>query len=333
MRLALVLPALLDSVGADAPPIRAPALAELLAWSGEPSRNMDGLDAEIASRYGIARQADWPLAAIRAASLGVVTGTAYWLAADPVTLVVGRDEVSFSGVVDDLGGADADALVSTLNAHFAGDGIDFVSPRPDALFARLADAPRLVTHPPAMTPARPLRSRLPEGPDAPKFRRWQSEIQMLLHEHPVNVGREEKGRPPVNGVWFSGGGVLPPRPSPPPAIRTYANAGIAVALAAHVGAPARPLPPGIASAFENEGDELVVVAFASDSTLAEIERSHAAPARDALARGRLADVSILAQHAGDAVCWRARRPGFWQRITGGTRRRDLAAQIAAAVRE
>ena len=76
MRLVLVLPALLDSVGADAPPIRAPALADLLAWSGRPSRDADGLDAEIASRYGIVRQADWPLAAIRAAALGVVTGTA-----------------------------------------------------------------------------------------------------------------------------------------------------------------------------------------------------------------------------------------------------------------
>src|SRR5262249_30518048 len=163
-------------------------------------------------------------------------------------------------------------------------------------------------------------------------RRWQSEIQMLLHEHPVNVEREKEGRPAVNGVWFSEGGVLPPRPSPPPAIRTYASAGIAVALAVHVGAPAQPLPPGIATVFANEGGELVVVALGSDITVAEIERSHAAPARDALARGRLAEVSILAQHAGDAVCWRPRRPGLWQRIAG-TRRRDLAAQIAVAVRE
>jgi hypothetical protein len=332
MQLVLVLPALLDSVGAGAAPVCAPAVAELLAWSGRASHNADGLDAEIASRYGIVRQADWPLASIRAASLGLATGTAYWLAADPVTFVVGRDEASFSGIVDDLESPDAAALVSTLNAHFSGDGIEFAAPRPDAIFARLSTAPRLVTHSPTVTPGRPLRSRLPEGPDAPKFRRWQSEIQMLLHEHPVNVERETKGRPPVNGVWFSGGGVLPPPPSHAPTIRTYADSGVAAALAAHRGAPARPLATGIAGELERPSDsELVVVALAPGVALAEIERAYAAPARDALARGRLRGVSILAQRAGDAVCWQARRPGLWRRIAGRARRHDAAAEIAAAI--
>jgi len=331
MQLVLVLPGLLDPVAAAR--ASAPAIAELLGWSGAPSRNADGVDAEIASRYGVARQTDWPLAAIRAASLGLVTGDAYWLAADPVTLVVGRDDVAFSGIVDDLTTTDAAALVTTLNAHFAGDDIELTAPKPDAFFARLTAAPRLATHPPAATPERPLRLRLPEGPDAPKFRRWQSEIQMLLHEHPVNVEREKNGCPPVNGVWFSGGGVLPQRASPSPLIRTFANAGIAVALAAHAGTPARPLPASIAASLDGAGDaELLVVALASDVAVAEIDRSWAAPAREALARGRLEQVSILAQDAGDAILWRTRRPGLWQRIAAPTRRHDLAAELAAARR-
>jgi hypothetical protein len=164
MLLILVLPGLLEPRGTGAAPIRAPALAELLALSRPPSRNADGLDAAIASRYGIERQADWPLAAIRAASLGLPTGDAYWLAADPVTLVVGRDEVAFSGIVDDLTSTDADALIATLNAHFVDDGVTFVAPKPDAIFARLAAVPRLTTHPPAATPGEPLRIRLPEAP-------------------------------------------------------------------------------------------------------------------------------------------------------------------------
>ena len=334
MQLVLVLPGLLDTVGADAAPARAPALAELLGWSGAPSRNADGLDAEIASHYGIARQTDWPLAAIRAAALGLPTGDLYWLAADPVTLVVGRDEVAFSGIVDDLASTDAATLIATLNAHFARDGIGFAAPRPDAIFARLAAAPRLATHPPAATPDRPLRLRLPEGADAPKFRRWQSEIQMLLHEHPINVEREKNGRPPVNGIWFSAGGVLPPRPSPSPTIRTFASAGIAVALATHVGASAQPLPANIGAALADaSGAGLAVVVLAPDAAADEIERSHAMPARDALARGRFEEVSILAQDAGDALCWRTRRPGLWQRIAGGARRHDLAALLAAGMRK
>jgi hypothetical protein len=333
MRLVLVVPGLLDAVAAGVAQGRAPAVAELVGWSGGPLRNADGLDAEIASRYGIARQTDWPLAAIRAESLGLVTGGAYWLAADPVTLVVGRDDVAFSGIVDDLTITDAAALVATLNAHFAADDIELVAPKPDAMFARLAAAPRLATHPPAVTPGRPLRLRLPEGPDAPKFRRWQSEIQMLLHEHPVNVERAKNGRPAVNGVWFSGGGVLPPRPSPSPHTCTFANAGIAVALASHAKAPAQPLPASAAASLDGAGDaELLVVALASDVDVAQIDRLWAAPARDALARGRLEQITILAQDAGDAICWQTCRPGLWQRIAGAARRRDLATELAAARR-
>jgi len=334
MQLVLILPGLLEAQASGASRHRGPALAELLALGGPPSRDAEGLDAAIASRYGVERQADWPLAAIRAASLGLRTGDAYWLAADPVTLVVGRDDVALSGIVDDLSRGEADALASTLNAHFVDDGVVFVAPRPDSLFARLAKPPRLTTHPPAATTDEPLRLRLPQGADAPTWRRWQSEIQMLLHEHPVNVEREKSGRPPVNGLWFSTGGVLPSRASPGPLVRTFADTAIAVALAAHAGSPARPVPAQLGGALGHTdgAGQTIVVALATDIALPELERSWAAPARDALASGQLTEVSVLARDAGDSVSWRAPRPRLWQRIAGRVRRRDLAAEIAAALR-
>jgi hypothetical protein len=36
-----------------------------------------------------------------------------------------------------------------------------------------------------------------------------TEMQMMLHEHPVNQSREARGEPAVNGTWFWGGGVMP----------------------------------------------------------------------------------------------------------------------------
>ena len=334
MQLVLILPGLLEAQRSGEPALRGPALAELLALGGPPSRGTDGLDAAIASRYGIERQADWPLAAIRAASLGLQPGDAYWLTADPVTLVVGRDEVALAGIVEDLSRADADALASTLNAHFVNDGVVFVAPRPDSLFARLAKPPRLTTHPPAATTDEPLRLRLPQGADAPTWRRWQSEIQMLLHEHPVNVEREKSGRHPVNGLWFSTGGVLPSRASPGPPVRTFADTGIAVALAAHAGSPARPVPAQLGGALGHTdgAGHTIVVALTADVALAEVERSWAVPAPGTLASGQLTEVSVLARDAGDCVSWRALRPRLWQRIAGRARRRELAAEIAAALR-
>ncbi|MFY1004846.1 hypothetical protein ACNF5F_25790, partial [Escherichia coli] len=43
-------------------------------------------------------------------------------------------------------------------------------------------------------------------PQARSVRRLQSEVQMLLHTHPVNGTREAEGAPPVNSFWLSGCG-------------------------------------------------------------------------------------------------------------------------------
>src|SRR4030042_6952016 len=147
MQLILVLPGLPELRAGIAASVRAPALAHLLALAGAPTREGGGIAAALAARYGVARQNDWPLAPIRLAALGVDPGTAFWLAADPVTLTVGRSDVRLAGVVADLARADADALVATLNAHFAGDGLVFVAPAPDAIFVRAGTRPRLSTHP------------------------------------------------------------------------------------------------------------------------------------------------------------------------------------------
>jgi hypothetical protein len=42
-----------------------------------------------------------------------------------------------------------------------------------------------------------------------------NEIQMLLHDHPVNRAREADGKWPINSVWFWGGGRHLPLEAPP----------------------------------------------------------------------------------------------------------------------
>ena len=334
MQLILVLPGLTELRAGMTASVRAPALAHLLAMSGAPTREGGGIAAALAARYGVIRQADWPLAPIRLAALGVDPGTAFWLAADPVTLTVGRSEVRLAGVVDDLARADADALVATLNAHFADDGLTFVAPRPDAFFVRATTMTRLATQPPGAALSRPLHRLLPAGADADAWRRWQSEIEMLLHEHPVNVERERGGRSPVNSVWFSCGGTMPQRPVPAVSIRTFATAGIAATLAAHVGSPARALPGHLGAARDDAGGaDSIVVALEPAPEVATLERAWVAPARDALASGALDAVTLLADDLGDAVVWHARRPGFWQRFAGRYTRQDIAALLGGASKD
>jgi hypothetical protein len=54
----------------------------------------------------------------------------------------------------------------------------------------------------------PLGAALPRGRDAAALRRLMTELQMLLHEHPVNQRRARAGLLEINAVWFSGEGSI-----------------------------------------------------------------------------------------------------------------------------
>ena len=330
MHLVLTLPGLLAQDRA----VRAPCLAPLLAIAGPPSRDADGLDAMLAAHYGIvhARDSDCPLAPVRLAALGVDPGAAFWLAANPVTLVAGRDDVRLTGIARDLDAGEASALVAVLNAHFATDGIAFVAPRPDAWFVRAPANIALRTRPVATVVGRTLRDLLPTGTDAGTWRRWQSEVQMLLHEHPVNAARERDDRAPVNSVWFSEGGMLPPRSSASHVVSTFSDDGTAIALAAWANRPSFAVPATLGPALLTGGDaSAIVVALSPLHDVDAVERDWATPAWTALAGGTLKTVTILADDGERALEWTAAMPGFAQRIALRFARSDLAPLLAASL--
>jgi hypothetical protein len=189
----------------------------------------------------------------------------------------------------------------------------------------------MVTHALDAAAGRALRTLLPEGPDAGPWRRWLSEIQMLFHEHPVNIERERAGGASVNSVWFSGGGILPPRAAAGMRIRTWAKSGIATALALYAGAPARALPADLGAVLNTtHEDEDHVVALDAPLDLATVETAWAAKAWDALAAGVLETVTLIADGAGDAITWTARRPSHWQRLRQRFTKPDLEALLDAA---
>lgn len=70
---------------------------------------------------------------------------------------------------------------------------------------------------------------LPQGTEARDHDRLQGEVQLCLHENPVNERREQAGLPPINALWFWGGGraaeattaSLPPLYADDPLFRGY----------------------------------------------------------------------------------------------------------------
>ena len=270
--------------------------------------DLDDADAAVAQLLGAAGNATAPLAARGA---GVDAGDAYVLRADPVTFVAGRDDVLLAGRVDDLSDEHAASLVATLEQHFAQDGVAFRAPRADAWVALAsahvpveADAPRT---------DQPIGARLPRGPHGATWRRWLSEMQMLLHEHPVNQAREAEGLAPVTGIWISGGGRTPASLAPAPAaIHALPSrlGDVALGIARMTNAPASP-PPATFDALSRAGDAVAVIPRADD--IDALERDWLAPAVAALERGAIAHLTIVSAGA-RTLRHASSRPSWWRRL-------------------
>jgi len=152
--------------------------------------------------------AQTPIAPLAALGGDFDAGNDYVIAADPVLLAADRDDLVLVQRVDDLSAAEAATLVALLNRHFDADGLQFAAVHPDAWFARSTRVPAMTTTPFDAARLRGIFPFLPQGADAGLWQRWQNEIGMLLHEHPVNEARQAAGSAPVTGIWFSGGGRL-----------------------------------------------------------------------------------------------------------------------------
>jgi hypothetical protein len=310
-----------------------PGLARLLQHGGTPSAQVETIAEWLAPRYGVARQIDWPLAPLLLKASGIDPGDGWWLVADPVTLVAGRDDVRFTGRVGDLAASDTQALLAQLNMHFAADGLAFVAPRPDRWFVRAPRPMTIATSALTRAIGQPLHPLQPQGADAGTWRRWTSEIEMLLYEHPVNVDRERRGMTSVNSVWFSAGGRLPPPDRSQVAPRSFAADQEIAALAQHAGSAHSPLPTQLASALAQAPRDRDLVIVIDDSTAAEqLEQRWTGPAWESLLRGDLAAVTIAIDDGLATRAWTTARPGWRSRLAGRFAPPDLAALLATGTR-
>ncbi|MHB1188375.1 hypothetical protein [Thiobacillus sp.] len=225
---------------AAAPDLRLLALQNLLARGTRQPCRAEGVEAALCEKLGIARQLDWPLAPITLAADGGVAGDAYWLRADPVHFRVMRDRIVLAGSeVLSLSREEADGLATTVTQHF-GVELDPQPLHPQRWYLQFPEAPHLTTTPLSVAVGCDIDPLLPQGGDAIRFRTQLNELQMLLHDHPVNQAREARGELPVNSLWLWGGGCQPAARTTP--IPIYTRNTEAEALGAFCGARVRPPP-------------------------------------------------------------------------------------------
>ena len=304
MRVTLVVPQLLAAPSDALSALH--AFKRLATYAGTAETLRHGLDTAVLVAAGLPENT--PLAPLAARGAGFDPGASYVLRADPVELIAGRDDVLLGGRIDDVAIADAHALVHTLNAHFAQDGLTFHAPRGDAWFVT-AQAHVPIDTTPLADVHGPLHPHLPRGAHAAPWRRWWSEMQMLLHAHPVNEAREAAGRPVVTAVWLAGGGVASPVAS---SVSMYATPGAAGDIARGIAAEKTSATPATFAALPRGPDTLVVLPPATGAGV--FAQDWLEPALAALAHGSLSQLTVVADGDGRTLQWRAAAPSFWQRV-------------------
>ncbi len=161
-----------------------------------------------------------PFAARQAAADGVVVGPHAWGLVTPTHWRLGAEHVSLADPASvPLSEADSRALFGAVRELFtsAGYALEWGSAQrwyaaheslatlPTAALDRVAG--RNVDH--WLVGAGATRDNAEPAADTTRrrIRRLQSEVQMLLHEHPINSAREAQGLLPINSFWLSGCGV------------------------------------------------------------------------------------------------------------------------------
>jgi hypothetical protein len=151
-----------------------------------------------------------PAAVAAAAVPNLPAGKPLWFAT-PVHFVAGLDTVRLhpAGILE----LDADAqqlLAADFARVFAGSGYTLhATGRRELLLAGGAPAAPgcLRSSDPAMWLGADPRGGFPAGENAAELRRLGAEIEMWLHEHPLNRARAGRGQLPANALWLWGGGA------------------------------------------------------------------------------------------------------------------------------
>jgi hypothetical protein len=317
------------------------ALETLIARGRRTRASASGPERWLFERFGVPRRRDWPAAPFSLLADGGSPGSDAWICADPVHLRFERNRLMLlDSTLFAIARDEAEALAGSINSHF-GDGFMIFPLQAQRWYARLSDCPDMQTTPLPSVRGGAIEAALPHGPDAMRWQACINELQMLLHDHPVNLAREARGELPVNSVWLSGAGRLPPPDRPPARPFHYVAAsdplarGLAQASGAQAQEPAADARGFLAHAGHAGVGLAVLDSLAAPSqygqaqawrdALSKLERDWFAPLLAALRQGTIGMLTVHLfglEHALQVEVTRSDLRRFWRR------RQPLAGWLA-----
>lgn len=255
----------------------------------------------------------WPVAALTRQLDAGDAALAAWVRADPAHVRPDINGARLLACGSGLG-MDADdcrALLPALRPLFGDAGFPIDAPHPERWYLRLpreARLPRFATPEEAL--GADLFEQLPESDDAPEGRRWRAllgEAQVVLHNHPWNARRAEAGKPPVNSLWFWGGGILPDHVSTHRLAHARSDDVLLRSLATAAGCSVAP-PAG----FGLPGAD-ALVDLRREFEVDALSRQWLAPASAAVAAGDLAELHLDFADGTGLRLERRQRWRFWRK--------------------
>ncbi len=163
-------------------------------------------------------------------------GSHTWLSADPAWVQPEMNGVRLLACGQlQLTKDEALALADVLRPVFDDAGMVLDVTTPDRWHLRLPmNTPLPHFSAPEQALGEDLAQHLPQGAQGKRWRVLINDIQVLLHQHPLNSARRAQGLPPVNSLWLWGGGALSP-PLPSPLTGVISDDLLLAALAARAG--------------------------------------------------------------------------------------------------
>lgn len=202
----------LDIPAADYVPADLPALERLLSRARAVAQPTSDMECSLSAFFQIP---GGDIAALAVAPLTWLADSGeraagYIMRADPVHLRADQACLRlFDSTTFTLDAQEAGELVATFNDYYGRQGWQLHAPLPQRWYLTLNEAPELATVAPLQLAGRDIKDGLPHGKAGARWHALLNEVQMLFHEHSVNLAREQRGEPVINSIWPWGGGYLP----------------------------------------------------------------------------------------------------------------------------
>lgn len=238
---------------------------------------------------------------------------ACWWRADPVHLEADRDQlVMLPQAALEVTADEGRLFAETFNQSYAAEGFTLETPQPERWYLRTPFNWQCRGWEPARLAGQPVTEFMPTGPDENPVRKLMTEIQMLLHEHPVNQARESAEKLAINSLWLWGGGRLPQSVPQTPA-RIITTQPLVRGLALLASRQSESWPVTSLEQFA-EGESLLALGmsdFGDDA--GRLEKQLIMPLWRALASGRVGEIRCYAGGSRLFVLSRNSAWRFWCR--------------------